>query len=378
MSLLHWRRPLLAAALVVAGCKSNNPAPATATADASVATVSAPAKAPTPAPASGPALSYLKRVGPQQCAWVRQPIPSGTPTTVFTFDADCTRSLVSWSPDGKEGVVFTWPVGEGAQPRVWRVDFAAKTGKSMELKLPGGTGEHGPNKPYIEKVSFDAQGRPVALVSDVYTDRPLEKGKNGEEFISFEGERFPVREKKVDTSPGLALAYRWEGSEWKRFETKLSVYEAEEAPGINALDAAKALSYIQSPTPPTDLPGKEASMSSGRLLDSSMPEQQETVLWMTLTTPGGMLHYAARNPGNDTLVPAAPVRWEQDGKLAELEELKAKDGDSIGLQVRGDLLLVTVLNEARLAYVFDTRTKKNLLSVEGVESAALWPEPARP
>jgi hypothetical protein len=378
MSLHPWRHSLLAVALVLAGCKSNNPAPAT-TADANVAAAPTPNKAPTPVPASGPMLSYLKRVDSQKCEWVRRPISSGEATTVFSFDADCTRSEVSWSPDGKEGLVFTWPVGEGARPRVWRVDFAAKTGKPMELKgLPGGASEQGPNKPYIEKVGFDAQGRPVVLVSDVYTDRPLEKGKNGEEFISFEGERFPVREKKVDTSPGLALAYRWEGSEWKRFETKLSVYEAEEAPGINALDAAKALSYVQTPTPPTDLPGKEASMSSGRLLDSSMPEQQETVLWMTLTTPGGMLHYRASNPGNDTLVPTTPVRWEQDGKLAELEGLKAKDGDSIGLQVRGDLLLVTVLNEARPAYVFDTRTKKNLLSVEGVESAALWPEPTRP
>ncbi len=376
MSLLHWRRPLLAIALELAGCKSKNPA--TATADASVAAAPAPNKAPAPVPASGPALSYLKRVDSERCAWVRQPSPSGTPTTVFSFDADCTRSEVSWSPDGKEGLVFTWPVGEGSQPRVWRVDFAAKAGKPMDLKgLPGGTGEQGPNKPYIEKVGFDAQGRPVALVSDVYTDRPLEKGKNGEEFLSFEGERFPVREKKTDSAPGLALAYRWEGSEWKRFETKVSVYEAEEAPGINALDAARALSFVQSPTPPTELPGKEASMSSGRLMESSLPEQQESVMWMTLTTPGGMLHYAARNPGNDTLVPTTPVRWEQDGKLVELEGLKAKDGDSITLQLRAELLLVTVLNETT-AYVFDTRTKKKLLSVEGVESAALWPEPARP
>jgi hypothetical protein len=218
----------------------------------------------------------------------------------------------------------------------------------------------------------------VALVSDVYTDRPLEKGKNGEEFISFEGERFPVREKKPDSSPGLALAYRWEGSEWKRFETKVSVYEAEEAPGIHALDAAKTLSFVQSPTRPKELPGKETALESGRLLESSVPEQQESVMWMTLSTPGGMLHYAARNPGDDTLVPTTPVRWEQDGKLAELEGLKAKDGDLIRLQLRGDSLLVTVQSEANPAYVFDTRTKKNLLSVEGVESAALWPEPARP
>jgi hypothetical protein len=276
-------------------------------------------------------------------------------------------------------VVFTWPVGEGARPRVWRVDFAARTGKPVELKgLPGGTGEQGPNKPYIEEVGFDAQGRPVALVSNVYTDRPLEKGKNGEEFIPFEGERYPVREKKADSTPGLALAYRWEGAGWKRFETKASAYEAKDAPGINALDAARSLTPVQSPTPSGALPGQEASAKSSKLLESSLPVQQEEGRWMTLATPGGMLHYRATNPGDDTLVPAAPLRWEQDGKLLALEGLKAKDGDGIGLQLRGELLLVTVQSEARPAYVFDTRTKKKLLSVTGVASAAFWPEPTRP
>jgi hypothetical protein len=359
MSLLRWSRALLAAACVLAGFEAHT--------------------APAPTSSAGPALSYLEPMGSEKCAWVRQPLPSGEPTTVFTFNADCTRTLVSWSPDGREGVVFTWPVGAGSRPRVWRVDFATRTGKPMDLKgLPGGTGAQGPDKPYIEKVGFDAQGRPVALVSDVYTDRPLQKGKNGEEFMSFEGERYPVREKKVDSSPGLALAYRWEGSGWKRFETKASVYDAENAPGINALDAARSLSPVQSPTPSRELPGHEASVKSGKLLEASLPEQKESGMWMTLTTPGGMLHYRATNPGDDTLVPTAPLRWEQDGKLVELEGLKAKDGDGIGLRLQGELLLVTVQSEPNPAYVFNTRTKKRLLSVAGVASAAFWPEPARP
>lgn len=379
MSLNPWHRSLLAVTLALAGCKSNNAPAATKDTAAAATTAAAPAanKAPAPVPASVPAISYLKQVDTEQCQWIRQPV-SGAPTPVFNFNADCTRTLVSWSPDGKQGVVFTWPVGPGAQPRVWRVDFAAKTGAPMDLKgLPGTTGAQGPDKPYIEKVGFDAQGRPVALVSDVYTDRPLEKGKNGEKFMSFEGERFPVGEVKPDTAPGLALAYRWEDSGWKRFETKASIYEGDDSPGINALDAAKALTFVQRPPPSKELPGKEASVSSGKLLESSLPEQKDG-MWMTLPTPGGMLHYRASNLGDDTLVPTAPVRWEQDGKLLELEGLKAKDTDSIGLQLRGELLLISVWSDPNPAYLFDTRTKKNLLSVTGAQSAALWPEPAKP
>jgi hypothetical protein len=313
-------------------------------------------------------------VDPERCAWVRQPLPSGTPTPVFTFDADCSQSRVSWSPDGKEGLVFTWPVGPGAQTRLWRVDFATKTGKPLDLKdLPGGTGEQGPDKPYVDGAGFDAQGRPVALVSDVYVNREAEKGQGGERFISFEGQRYPVP--KGEGMPGLAFAYRMEGANWKRFETKGSLYETPSAPGTKVLEAARAL-VVQ--TPSEDLPGQKASESAARMLDAAVPGQDETGQWRSLPTPGGTLHYRAKQrPDEETLYYAStPVRWEQDGKLVELEGLtETARYNRLGFQLQGGLLLIT---NPSSAYVFDTRTKKNLLSVEGVESPALWPEPARP
>ncbi|MFY0580494.1 hypothetical protein ACN28S_45230 [Cystobacter fuscus] len=105
---------MLASALVLAGCKSNPPAPATV--DAGVAAASTPGKELAPVPAAGPSLSYLKRADPERCEWVRLPFPSGNASAVFSFDADCSRSEVSWSPDGKEGLVFTgrW----GRRPRL--------------------------------------------------------------------------------------------------------------------------------------------------------------------------------------------------------------------------------------------------------------------
>jgi len=373
MPLLRWSRPLLATALVLAGCKSNPPAAT----DAGVATAPAPSKAPPSTPPralfSGPALSYLKPEGSERCEWVRQPLPAGEPTTVFTFNADCTRSRVAWSPDGREGLVFTWPVGEGAQARIWRVDFAAKTGKPLDLKeLPGGTGEQSPDKPYVDQVAFDAQGRPVALVSDVYSSREAEKGQDGGRFISFEGQRYPIP--GGEGSPGLALAYRLEGGTWKRFEAKGSLYEGTNAPEVRALEAARSLSTSE---PSAELPGQKASESTAQKLDTALPGQDETGRWMSLTTPGGTLHYRAQQkPEDESLYqPSAPVRWEQEGKLVELEGLTVEPGDRLGIQLQGDLLLITGPSSG---YTFDTRAKKKLVFLQDIEGATFWPEASKP
>jgi hypothetical protein len=349
MPLLRWSRPLLAVALVLGGCKSNPPAPAAVDSGVVAAPVSGKAPTPThaPAPTLGPALSYLKPVDAQHCEWLRQPLPSGEPT-VFSFDAPCDESLLSWSPEGKEGLVFSMAVGEGAQPRAWRVDFTAKAGKPVDLKgLTEGTGEQGADKLFIQHVGFDTQGRLVALVSDV--------------------------------SAGQAFAYRLEGADWKRFETKALSPDAEGTPGIEVLDAAKArpdqtLSLFG------ELPGKEASEASARMLDAALPGQEPSGRWMTLATPGGPLHFRGlRDPEEDAFFPSAPVRWEQDGKLVEVEGLTAKTGERLGLQLREGLLLIFVLGEeGRLAHVLDSRTKKSLVSVKGLESATLWPASPKP
>ncbi|HZI02872.1 MAG TPA: hypothetical protein VEZ71_02560, partial [Archangium sp.] len=292
MSPLRWSHLLLAVSLFLAGCKSNPPS--TSTTDAAVAATPPPSKAPE---LSGPALSYLKPLE-DRCAWVRHPLPSGDPSPVFTFNAGCIDVTLSWSPTGKEGLVFG-PSGESG-PLIWRVDFAAKTGKPLDLKgVPGGTGAQGTDKPYIEQVGFDAQGRPVAIVSDVYSNRVPEKDPKGERFITFEGERFPVPE--ADGTPGLAIAYRLEGTEWKRFETKVSTWETAESPGSNALEAAKALYVPKSLQRGEALPGQAAAASASQRLEAELPGQAAGGKWMSLSTPGGTLHYRSQvDPEDDS------------------------------------------------------------------------------
>ena len=386
--LLRWNCLWLTVVLL-AGCKSESRESAAtdkggaavpvSSKDLTPPPISSKEPTPTSAPvaAPGPVLSYLKPVDAQRCQWVRQPLPSGA-STEYTFNAACNESLLSWSPDGTEGLAFSFAVGEGAQPRAWRVDFAKKSGKPMDLKgLLGGSGGAGFGKASIQRVSFDAQGRPVALVSAVYAKDELEKGVGGERFITFEGQRYPV--KGDEGSPGLAMAYRLDGTEWKRFETEVSSFESESAPGVDVLDAAKTLP-VQTPSLFGEPPGQEASEGAAQRLDAALPGHESFGKWMSLSTPDGTLHYRGRqDPEDNSFFPSTPVRWEQEGKLVELEGLPAKEGDRLGFQVRRGFLLVVVLaEETRFMHVFDTRTQKKLVSVKDIESATFWPELAKP
>lgn len=387
MSLSRWSRALLAT-LALAGCKSNSPQSTTARDSGMPASAAAPAPTPAPAPkpapapapapvlASGPALSYLKPSDPERCEWLRHPLPTGEPTVVFSFNGACDRSMVSWSPDGKEGLVFTWPSGEGEVQKAWRVDLATHAGKPLDLKtLPGGTGPSKPDKPAILELAFDKQGRPVAILSDVYVERTPEKGPKGQQLLSFEGQSYPLPE-GVEGSPGLALAYRLEEGGWKRVETKGSGFESDLAPGIRELDTLKTLGPIASAAPPEqNMLGQEAPKSAAKKLDAAFPGQDESGQWMALSTPGGTVYFRGVQ-GGETLYPSAPVAWEQGGKLVGLEDLWAKPGDYLDLRLQDGLLLIANYGDPHSAQVWDTKTKERVLAAEESSAPAFWPKPA--
>lgn len=398
MSLLRWSRALLAA-LILAGCKSNPPSDS-AQESGTVATP-APSKAPAPAkgsgahaatgvgssaPASAPlpsraavslALSYLEPVDPERCDWVRHPLPAGEPTALFTFNTACDQAMVSWSPDAKEGLVFSWPAGEGEGPKAWRVDLTAKTGTPLDLKaLPGGKGGGGQDQPSIEQVGFDKEGRPVAIIMDVYVSRTTQKGAKGKESISFEGKSYPLPQ-DAEGSPGLAHAYRFEEGGWKRIETKGSRFEAGLAPGTRELEARKALLPIAKASPPEDNPGQEAPESAKKKLDAAFPGQDESGEWMLLSDSGGSIFFRG-TLGGEFLYPSVPVVWEQGGKLVEVEDLMAKKDDVLDLRLQEGLLLIANYGDPRSAQVWDIRTKRLLLSVERANAPAFWPQPGKP
>ncbi|KFE60163.1 hypothetical protein [Hyalangium minutum] len=390
MTLRRWSRALLAA-LVLAGCKSEKPAatpapepsaPAAATppqAPPPAPTAPAAPPAPTPAPAAGPTVSYLSPSDPERCQWVRQSLPaSGEPTVLFVFNAACDRSMVSWSPDGKEGVVFTWPSGEGEQPKAWRVDLVAHTGKALDLKtLPGGVGAGDQDKPAIEQISFDKKGQVVALVTDIYVTRKTKKGPGGKTVLTFEGKSYALPE-GVEGSPGLAHAYRLEDGAWKHLETKASGFESDLAPGTRELDTVKTLQPVANASVSSDrMVGDDAPEAAVKKLDAAFPGQDESGQWMQVSTPGGTVYYRG-SQGGEYLYPSVPVAWEQGGKLVEVEGLLAKKDDFLGIQTQDAFLLISNYGDPHSVQVWDTKTKERVLSAEGASAPAFWPKPAGP
>jgi hypothetical protein len=387
MHVLRWSLPLVAA-LCLAGCKREEPAPSAPAATPSKA-APAPSPAPSPSkhgatavgtdtPAAPPAatelsaISFFKPVDPEKCEWVHQPLPAGEPTVVLSFNAACDRAMVSFSPDAKEGLVFSWPSGEGETPKAWRVDLGARTGKALDIKnLPGGTGAGDQDKPYLEQIGFDKQGAPVAIIADVFVTRKPKKGPKGSYSISYEGKSYPLPE--VDGSPGLAHAYKLEGETWKRIETKGSRFESDIAPGTRELETARAMAPVRKGFP-EGMVGEEASESAVKMLDAAVPGLDESGQWMGLSTPGGKVYFRGTQ-GGEFLYPSAPVRWEQNGKLEELDGLSAKPEDRLDFQVKEEWLLITNAGESRGVQVWDTRTKKRMISVEGASAATFWPKP---
>ncbi|MFL5350770.1 MAG: hypothetical protein ACJ8AT_38865 [Hyalangium sp.] len=381
MSLSRWT-PALLAALALTGCKSHDEPSSTAQGSGTpAASASAkgstpaptPAPAPVPAPASGPALSYLKDTSPKSCDWVRQPLPSGEPAVVYSFQEPCSQAMVSWSPDGKEGLVFVPPA-----VKAWRVDLVAHTGKPLDLKALLGSSNSGEaDTPSIEELGFDKQGRPVALLEDIYSERKPEKGKDGQAFVTFEGQRYPLNENQ-EGEPGLAHAYRLEEGGWKHVETKASHFETDLAPGIRILKAGETLMpVVPEPGIGGRMPGEEASESAAKKLDVAFPGQDADGQWMSLSTPGGTLYYRG-SQGGEFLFPSVPVAWEQGGKLVPVKGLSAKPEDPLELEVQDGLLLISNYSEPYVAQVWDTRTKERVFTAEQANAPTFWPKPGGP
>jgi len=96
--------------------------------------------------------------------------------------------------------------------------------------------------------------------------------------------------------------------------------------------------------------------------------------WMRLATPGGPIYYRLE-PEGDGYAPQVPVRWERGGKLVPVEGVPETPGTSVSFQLQRDLLLISVYESSSgsKTLILDTRTKKSLLSMEGLSTPVLWP-----
>lgn len=330
---------------------------------------------PSRAASNGASLSYLKDREDDGCDWVRQPLPSGEPQVVFSFNEDCGSAVLAWSPDGRKGLVKASRKDSEPGFRLWLVDLVKRKGTLLPLTgLPEPKVPTEGEVPVVDRVSFDRQGRLVALVNYALVANPPVPGPDGKRFISFEGQRYPVVEGPGD--PAIVMAYRLEGGRWKRIELKST------SSWFSALETARTLQPVTTPSG-LDLdqskklpPGAPAQ----KLLHAAFPEMKSGFDeaagdWMGLATPGGPIYYRLE-PAGDGYAPQVPVRWERGGKLVPVEGVPETPGTSVSFQLQRDLLLISTYDESSSDYktlILDARTKKLLLSMEGLSTPVLWP-----
>lgn len=350
----------LAAGLLLTGCKSSQeqePAPA--------AKPAAPAPAPSAAPAAASitdaTLSYLELSGEQKCRWL-QHTPPAAPRAVFTVPAHCESVKLAWSMDGKEGIAYLSEPGEGQAPRAWRVELA--TGKETPLLSvpPLGT---------LGGFGFDAQGRLVALMAD--HREPTGEGDKRE--ILFEGKSYPAA---MDGQPGLAHAFRLEGTEWKRFETQDTSFDWDYAAGVGVLEAYDAIGptpeKLQAAANEALKPVAEGSPALAAL-NAVKQTSDETGSWKQLEIPGGPL-YVWEASDSELPVLSAPVRIMGPQGLVELEGLSLSG--YLTLAARGDLVLVGASGTpgSTVAHLWNARTKKTVTSLPDKHTVTFWPKPS--
>jgi hypothetical protein len=357
----------LAAGLLLAGCKSNKdaePAPqpqATATPAPAVkpaAQAPTPVPAPTPAAVSDATLSYLEPASETQCRWV-QHTPPGVPRTVFTVPVSCQGVKVAWSKDGKQGVAYVAGPSEGGKPQVWRVELATGQGTPLSIPTLGTLGAFG----------FDAEGRPVALMED---PRDSVEGEGEQKVIVFEGQRYPAA---LDGQPGLAHAFRLEGSTWKRFETKDTSYGWDYAAEIKALDAYDATG----PTPEKQrakaddafIPVPEDAPALAAL--KAVKEPSDEGNWKQVQIAGGTL-YAWEATDAELPYLSTPLRIQDAKGVVPLEGVDVNGGVSVA--VRGDFVLVDGMDaeSQEIARLWNAKTKKLVASLEGKTAISFWPK----
>lgn len=329
---------------------------------------------PSRAASNGASLSYLKDREDDGCDWVRQPLPSGKPQVVFSFDEYCSSAVLAWSPDGTKGLVKASRKDPEPGFRLWLVDLVKRKGTLLPLTgLPEPKVPTQGEVPSVDRVTFDRQGRPVALVDYVLVVTQPETGPDGKSFISFEGQRYPVVE--GPGNPAIVMAYRLEGGRWKRIELKStsSWFSAlETARTLQPVTTLAGLDLVQSQKLPPEAPAQ-------KLLHAAFPEvkngfNEAAGDWMRLATPGGPLYYRME-PEGDGYAPQVPVRWERGGKLVPVEGVPETPGTSVYFQLQRDLLLISVYegSSGSKTLILDARTKKLLLSMDGLSTPVLWP-----
>lgn len=332
-----------------------------------------------PAPTSPSTLSVLEPVD-GKCLW-RQEDPVATKRVVVTsFPGSCLGARLAWSHDGSQAVVWfdpqlvqrtgyssqtSSPAGypdetadETAKPRFFRV--ATRTGKTEPFSAPAVKNTE------LKDLGVTEKGDVVALLSEPVADGTKSVTSNGETFdVTTITEGLPV----------LVHAYRLEGADWKRIETKLSSDGWDYGLGVGALDANRALGPRSVELLDTHAQGDSPEGAALEALTKHAPKKatsEDDGHWIFLGVGGARVSV-----------------WEVTGEFAHttglvvandqpLAERGFTDGDLVALRSSGPHLLISNGHVGTHPRLYEFPSGKLVYRSDTARAVTFWPTTAKP
>lgn len=370
------RALLLCLVVVFVGCKKS--APAVVDAGAAVAPVVAPPPKELTAPST---LSLFEPVG-EKCEWRQVDPVSGDKIVLASFPGSCVGARVSFSPDASKAVIWFDPklvqsagygtqvsskpgfpdeeVDEKASPRAYVVPVKRPQVEPLPLPAIGSL--------TLEELGVDGTGAVLALLMEELPEAEVAKGK-----ITSGGQTFDLSTIS-EGLPVLVHAYRREGKDWKKLETKLSTTGWDYGLGVKELDAFGKLG-----------PRSVELAASHAQGDSAEPA--DVAKLMKLAPKG-----ASADDGSWIFVGAGGARvfvWEITGEFAHTTGLVAvgekvlpglgfTDGDLVAIRSSSAYLLVTASTVGAHPRLYSMPDAKLVFSSDSARAVTFWPSTSKP
>jgi hypothetical protein len=358
--------------LLLAGCRKATEAPDAGTL--------APTVTEFPVPTARSTLSLFEPAG-TNCEWRQLDPIAGTKVVLASFPGTCVGAKVSFSPDASKAIVWFDPglvqsagysstlsskpgyPDETRDEKATTRAFVVSTRKQKvdPLPLPAVNGQT------LQNLGIDSSGAVVALLEEAVPE-------NAKGEITSGTEKFDLST-ITEGLPVLVHAYRREGTEWKKFETKLSTTGWDYGLGVKELEASRKMG-----------PSTEDMLSAHLQGDSA---EGDIVPELMKLAPKG----AKEDDGNWIFFGAGGARlyvWEIQGEFvyttgliaagsppAVLPKLGFTDGDLVAIRTSGPFVLISDSSSGTHPRIYEMPAAKLVFSSDTARAATFWPTTAK-
>lgn len=371
------RSVLLASILLtVGGCRKSSPGVAALAPDAGAPVLEFAA------PTAPSTLSLFEPAG-EGCEWRQLDPVAGKRVVLARFPGTCVGARLAWTPDGSRALVWFDPqhvqsagyssqlsskpgyadevADAKASPRAFLVSTRRQQVEPMPFPaVPGLT---------LQELGLDETGAVLALL-----EQPVPEGTKGT-FVAA-GQTFDLSTLHEGV-PVVVHAYRREGADWKRVESKLSTTGWDYGLGVRELEAFRRF-------------GPRSADLAASHAQGDVAEDAVLPALMTLAPKD-----AGADDGQWIFLGAGGARiyvWEISGEFAHstglialgtpgpkpLPKLGFTDGDLVAVRTSGAHLLITGSHVGTHPRLYELPAGKLIFSSDSARAATFWPTTAKP